>query len=341
MDTKEMKNQSQSQANMTEDENTYVSTELQVEENIIKPQNTENSHTDLSSDNLDDVEVVNLNDLSVISVEKPGMKKWKKITIGGITGIALGAASAYAMDKFDFQSDNEDSSGLSTHTTEENGGQQNQTVTQADDTSNSLMDETSSMEQTSSDSEAQATEIPGGLRMASQAADGMTFGQAFANARAEIGPGGIFEFEGEIYSTYYEAEWDNLSKDERMEYNQKLNAVLREEPGALETSSAAPSAQEHEESVGEGFIPSEAVLYEQDNVMVISGQVEGHDAVIIDDLATTSVDLMGVDINKDGHITEDEIINMSDSGITMDNILGTASIEGQAPDVDPTPLMSV
>lgn len=341
MDTKEMKNQPQSQANVTEDENTYVSTELQVEENIIKLDNNENSLTDLSSDNLEDIEVINLNDLSEISVEKPGMKKWKKITIGGITGIALGAASAYAMDKFDFQDDNEDTSESFTHTTEENDGQQNQSVTQADDTSGSLSNETSSMEQTSSDSDTQAAEAPGGLRMASQAADGMTFGQAFANARAEIGPGGIFEFEGEIYSTYYEAEWDNLSKDERMEYNQKLNAVLREEPGAIETSSAVPGVQEHEEPAGEGFVPSEAVFYEQDNVMVISGQVEGYDAVIIDDLATPSVDLMGVDINKDGHITENEIMNMSDSGVTMDNILGTAPIEGQAPDVDPTPLMSV
>lgn len=341
MDTKEMKYQSQSQANMTNDENTYVSTELHMEEDVIKLDNKENTHTDHSSDNLEDVVVINLNDLSDISVEKPGMKKWKKITIGGITGIALGAASAYAMDKFDFQDDDEDTSGSSAHTTEENGGQQNQTVTQSDDASGSLVDETSSMEQTSSESEVQATETPGGLRMASQAADGMTFGQAFANARAEIGPGGIFEFEGEIYSTYYETEWDNMSTDERMEYNEKLNAVLREEPGAVETTSAIPTVQEHEESVGEGFIPSEAVLYEEDNVLVVSGQVEGHNAVIIDDLATPSVDLIGVDVDKNDHITENEIINLSDSGITMDNILGTTPMDGQTPDVDPTPLMGV
>ena len=341
MDTKEMKNQSQSQANMTDDENTYVSTELHMEEDVIKLDNKENAHTDHSSDNLEDVEVVNLSDLSVISVEKPGMKKWKKITIGGITGIALGAASAYAMEKFDFSDDNDDTSDLSAHTTEENGGQQNQTVTQADDVSGSLVNETSSMEQTSSESAGQSAETSGGLRMASQAADGMTFGQAFANARAEIGPGGIFEFEGEIYSTYYETEWDNMSKDERMEYNQKLNAVLREEPGAVETPSAAPSVQGHEETAGEGFIPSEVVLHEQDNVLVVSGQVEGHNAVIIDDLATPSVDLMGVDIDNSGNITENEIINLSDSGITLDNILGVSPMEGQAPDVDPTPLMSV
>ena len=341
MNTNELKNQSQPKVNMADDEITYVSTDLQEEENVIKLKDSDSNHADFSSENMEDVEVINLNDLSVVSVEKPGMKKWKKITIGGVTGIALGAASAYAMDKFDFSNDNDETSESSTHTAEENGGQQNQTVTQADETSDTLADEKSSMEQTSSDSGAQSTETSGGLRMASQAADGMTFGQAFANARAEIGPGGIFEFEGEIYSTYYEAEWDNLSKDERMEYNHKLNAVLREEPGAVETSSAAPSIQEHEDSTGEGFIPSEAVLYEQDNVLVVSGQVEGYDAVIIDDLATPSVDLMGVDINKDGHITENEIMNMSESGITIDNVLGSTPIEGQTPDVDPTPLMSV
>lgn len=43
--------------------------------------------------------------------------------------------------------------------------------------------------------------------------DSMCFHEAFATAREEVGPNGIFEWRGGIYGTYYTEEWDNFSDE--------------------------------------------------------------------------------------------------------------------------------
>ena len=49
------------------------------------------------------------------------------------------------------------------------------------------------------------------LRVATSA-DGLSFRQAFDAARAEVGPGGVFRWHGNIYSTYTEEEWKAMLK---------------------------------------------------------------------------------------------------------------------------------
>ena len=48
--------------------------------------------------------------------------------------------------------------------------------------------------------------------------DGMSFSEAFAAARAEVGAGGIFEWNGNYYGTYYEDEWKEFSDDFKQEF---------------------------------------------------------------------------------------------------------------------------
>ncbi len=48
--------------------------------------------------------------------------------------------------------------------------------------------------------------------------DDMSFSQAFATARAEVGPGGCFQWHGTIYGTYTAEEWNNMSPAERAEF---------------------------------------------------------------------------------------------------------------------------
>lgn len=56
------------------------------------------------------------------------------------------------------------------------------------------------------------------VSVASNVTDGMSFGDAFAAARAELGPGGMFTWHGNSYSTYTADEWDGMSSAERAEY---------------------------------------------------------------------------------------------------------------------------
>lgn len=49
--------------------------------------------------------------------------------------------------------------------------------------------------------------------------DDMSFAQAFASARADVGSNGVFEWRGGVYGTFYQDEWDNISEEYKEEFN--------------------------------------------------------------------------------------------------------------------------
>lgn len=55
--------------------------------------------------------------------------------------------------------------------------------------------------------------------------DDMSFNEAFAAARADVGAGGVFEWNGNLYGTYYKEEWDNLSPEQTEEYWASVEAT--------------------------------------------------------------------------------------------------------------------
>lgn len=56
------------------------------------------------------------------------------------------------------------------------------------------------------------------MHVASSVSDDMSFGEAFAAARAEVGSGGCFEWHGNVYGTYTAEEWNHMSAQERAEF---------------------------------------------------------------------------------------------------------------------------
>lgn len=66
-----------------------------------------------------------------------------------------------------------------------------------------------------------------------ETSDNMSFGDAFAAAREDVGPGGIFFWHGGVYSTYYKEEWESMTDEEKAEYGDRANAVIPEpdDPG--------------------------------------------------------------------------------------------------------------
>ena len=61
-----------------------------------------------------------------------------------------------------------------------------------------------------------------GIRVA-QVDDSLSFSQAFAEARQQVGPGGVFEWHGKVYGTYYKTEWEQMSSHERAEWQAKVD----------------------------------------------------------------------------------------------------------------------
>ncbi|MDR3261602.1 MAG: hypothetical protein LBT78_07170 [Tannerella sp.] len=67
------------------------------------------------------------------------------------------------------------------------------------------------------------SEVP----IASGVNDDMSFSEAFAAARKEAGPGGVFEWRGGVYGTYYSNEWAGLSDEYKEQFNNYSYDVVR------------------------------------------------------------------------------------------------------------------
>jgi hypothetical protein len=70
--------------------------------------------------------------------------------------------------------------------------------------------------------------------IAHQVTDDMPFGEAFRTAREEVGPGGVFNWQGKIYNTYFREELDALSPEQL----QQFRASVEIKGGELQVSEA-------------------------------------------------------------------------------------------------------
>ena len=180
----------------------------------------------------------------------------------------------------------------------------------------------------------------GEVEVPSAVNDAMTFSEAFAAARAEVGPGGAFEWRGNVYSTYTAEEWENMSEEEKDDYFEHFSwgASSSSENGSASVSESQTMNEQVDVSETE-IIDSDAVeidvidstpeveilgvAEDQETGFVYGGMIVGDQEVVLVDLDPGSgesdeFDVMLVDINNDGEITEDEILDVSDEHFDVD-----------------------
>ncbi len=114
-----------------------------------------------------------------------GVAKWKEVAIGGISGIALGTAGTLFASSIPLEAsaENVDSENVNAETEPTNTTAQ----------------------------------------MATHVTDSMSFSDAFNAAREEVGAGGVFEWHGNLYSTYTAAEWNNMDAAARNEFADSIH----------------------------------------------------------------------------------------------------------------------
>lgn len=186
-----------------------------------------------------------------------------------------------------------------------------------------------------------------GVRIA-QVNDDASFSQAFADARAQVGPGGAFEWRGHVYSTYYEEEWNNMSAEERANYQSKIDyeTVAGEqtpskptaststeevsevkpevEDASTETINTEPAMAANTEMVDEQsqqggikVLGVEAVVDPQGNQMTVAAiEIDNDQALLVDVDNNGMMDVIMVDENHDGQISENEIYDASEAEIS-------------------------
>lgn len=151
----------------------------------------------------------------------------------------------------------------------------------------------------------------GEVAIARNVTDDMTFAEAFAAARSEEGPGSIFVWRGNVYSTYTEAEWTAMTSEEQTAYAEHFNwdgadQIYQDNNTDIE-----------EVPVDQPFKIVEIGHDDETGADYAVMDLADHDAVLIDADADGSMDYMAIDANEDGQITPEEVMDLHQAGIEI------------------------
>ena len=216
---------------------------------------------------------------------------WKLVTLAGVTGVLMGAGLLHA----------------------------GQTI--AKDLASSEEDKEIDVDNHT---------IEDNLRVA-DVKQGISFSEAFAQARAEVGPGGVFHWHGGIYNTYTAEEWNAMSHEEKAEFAHQVSPEIRPDEVPAPSDAHPDIAVHHANEVSSDdvhVVDNNAEQSNQDSDVHIVGytQVQGHLTV-------------GLDMDNDGQadvaiIDVDDNQQLSDPDLVIDKDGNYATI-GQLNDNDP------
>ncbi len=245
-------------------------------------------------------------------------REWKNVAIGSAAGIMFGAGTAYAAGKL---ADGDEA-------TEESNNAETETGADAHDVSVNYSDVASVNE-------------------------GQSFSEAFEQARAEVGPGGVFRWHGGVYGTYTKDEWDTMSPEEQRQFSQNAmraagNAgeggsahvephtpepipepvpVLRPNPTpTVNDNSDVHVVGVHDEQLADGSV-------------VTVGKLEGegidNDILVVDVDRDSVFDVAISDVNGNGQIDDGEIADISGAGLRVPNAGMDANVHTAQNDIAP------
>lgn len=176
-----------------------------------------------------------------------------------------------------------------------------------------------------------------GVRYAHVDAD--NFNDAFAQARAQVGPGGVFEYNGKLYGTYLADEWNEMTPQERADYQNRVNEIAPSHHAASNDTPAADVTGHHEASPAAVATNAEMISAEPDDAEIRvlgvetvqreDGQVmnvalvecDGDQALLVDVDNNGSIDVMLHDDNGDGQLQESEVHDVSGAGIEVADLM--------------------
>lgn len=245
--------------------------------------------------------------------KKDGKLSWKAVMIGGVPGLVLGSAGAALASELS----------RSTENAIEN---QNEDNTNDD-----------------------GIRLPDDVTVASSVSDDMSFSEAFAAARAEVGPGGVFSWHGNLYNTYTQEEWVSRNpvnrepiieepKDEEQDVPKDDDS--KEDPkdddsgNQDEIKEPVPEPEPEPEpefrtDIIEGsqveVLDSGSYMDDYGNTInYVDAKVDGHDAAFVDLNNDGFIDKVGVDLNDNGNIDEGEVIDTSNSDLHITDLVDPA-----------------
>ena len=254
----------------------------------------------MKTQNTTTTESTELQNTQMINKEESSIRFWQNVLVGGVPGLLIGALADDAIAKIPKK---EETPGDNDGTGEnpQNGGEQE-------------------------------------IRVAHSVTDDMSFSEAFAAARNEVGPGGAFVWHGNVYGTYRadDAEWQAMSPEERTAHSQAILAQVH--PTHYTPSANEPEIVEVTEDSSHDDTPAHTAGHEVDvhivgveqgqledgTIFTVGyGSVDGHSAAFYDNDGDGEVDTVLIDSNDNQQLDEGEEHGVA-SGMTVDYLVAEA-----------------
>lgn len=209
---------------------------------------------------------------------------WKHVTLGGVSGILMGAGLLYA----------------------------GQAVAA---TKTEVSEETADAAAT----EAQQAAIGQSLPVA-QIRNDLSFGEAFNAARAEVGPGGVFIWHGGIYNTYTADEWNAMTSQQKLDFAHQVNPQVHAHEVSTSTDThpdvaVKPEAEAEPQTVGDTgdvHVVEQQIAQNFDmgeDVHIVGyANAEGHLVVGYDTTGDGQADVAIIDVDNDLRPSEADFV---------------------------------
>lgn len=251
---------------------------------------------------------------------KKGEGSWKHVTLGGVSGILMGAGLLYT------------GQAIAATMTDALDGTADTAAAEAQQTGNAYQ-----------------ASLP-----VAQMHNDLSFGEAFAAARAEVGPGGVFIWHGGIYNTYTADEWNSMTPQQKDDFAHHVNPEVHadEIPTPTDThpdvafQPVATTAEVHpvgNTSDVQMVDPQVAQAYqalEGEDVHIVGyANVDGHLAVGYDFTGDDQADVAIIDFGPQGPSDDDVVVASTGQRATLGELANepdsnqTAAMEN--PDVAP------
>ena len=199
-----------------------------------------------------------------------------------------------------------------------------------------------------------------GVAVSQNVNDEMSFNDAFAAARAELGAGAVFEWRGNVYGTYFADEWESMSVEEKLEFADRViydSLYAEDEPLSgfddieiIEDIEGAEITIAPEDDTENEFVDEVAeddnnnpVDVDVENVLHISDaygndysvaelSVDGESVTLVDTNNDGVMDISLNDANGDGVVQLAEIEYLSNDNITVDELTNQFMAANQIPE---------
>lgn len=272
--------------------------------------NDETIHNGMEEKNEENPQVVN---------DSNKKANWKMVGLSGATGILMGAGAIYAADAM--------AAGIDKNTNGDNAN------SGGNDAIGGAAHHGGSAE----------------LKVAN-VKPGQSFSEAFAEARAEVGPGGVFHWRGGIYNTYYKEEWNSMSKEQKHDFAERVRPeysvdkvhvdphhsqahVVHDDPHTLNVN--IDEVHIHTDGDNDVHIVTPAGSEDIEGVAHVDHyDVDGHHGMVVDYNDEETHDIAIVDLNDNEELDDGEAMDLHTGDVLDSNLnpMDPTNLTSDSPD---------